>query len=147
MTRENLSRLALCDFTATTSSNFLWHSNGNPFLLRCRSQYTLAVAKPETIYHIKKLLQRRILFFFFFFFFLIILTFSTKWLALFVPLNRVRVLFRQLTSRLSTQLLVRDSYLSYVMRKPVSAICEQQRHRSACASSQSDQHFYCSLLG
>ena len=26
------------------------------------------------------------------------------------------------------------------------AICEQQRHRSACASAQSDQHLYCSLL-
>ena len=27
------------------------------------------------------------------------------------------------------------------MRKPVYAICEQQRRRSACASAQSDQHF------
>ena len=26
------------------------------------------------------------------------------------------------------------------------AICEQQRRRSACASAQSDQHLYCSLL-
>ena len=26
------------------------------------------------------------------------------------------------------------------------AICEQQRCRSACASAQSDQHLYCSLL-
>ena len=26
------------------------------------------------------------------------------------------------------------------MRKPVYAICEQQRRRSACASAQSDQH-------
>ena len=29
--------------------------------------------------------------------------------------------------------------LSHVMRKPVYAICEQQRHISACASSRSDQ--------
>ena len=27
------------------------------------------------------------------------------------------------------------------MRKPVSAICERQRRRSACASAQSDQPF------
>ena len=31
------------------------------------------------------------------------------------------------------------------MRKPAFAICEQQRHRSACASAQSDQHLCCSL--
>ena len=31
-------------------------------------------------------------------------------------------------------------YLSHVMRKPVYALCEQQRRRSACASAQSDQH-------
>ena len=31
------------------------------------------------------------------------------------------------------------------MRKPVYAICEQQRHRSACASAQSDQSLCCSL--
>ena len=37
-------------------------------------------------------------------------------------------------------------YLSYVMRKPVLAICEQQRRRSACASAQSDQRLYCLLL-
>ena len=30
--------------------------------------------------------------------------------------------------------------MSHVMRKPVYAICEQQRCRSACASAQSDQH-------
>ena len=35
--------------------------------------------------------------------------------------------------------------LSCVMRKPFYAICEQQRCRSACASTQSDQHFCCSL--
>ena len=36
---------------------------------------------------------------------------------------------------------------SHVMRKPVFAICEQQRCRSACASAQSDQHLCCSLPG
>ena len=35
--------------------------------------------------------------------------------------------------------------ISHVMRKPVFAICEQQRHRSACASAQSDQCLYYSL--
>ena len=38
-------------------------------------------------------------------------------------------------------------YLSHVMRKPVYVICEQQRHRSACAEAQADQRLYCSLLG
>ena len=37
-------------------------------------------------------------------------------------------------------------HMSHVMRKPVLAICEQQRCRSACASAQSDQHLCCSLL-
>ena len=31
-------------------------------------------------------------------------------------------------------------YMSLIMRKPVLAICEQQRRKSACASSQSVQH-------
>ena len=32
------------------------------------------------------------------------------------------------------------------MKKPVYAICEQQRSRSACASAQSDQHLcFCCL--
>ena len=35
-------------------------------------------------------------------------------------------------------------YLSRAIRKPVFAICEQQRRRSACASAQSDQHLCCS---
>ena len=35
--------------------------------------------------------------------------------------------------------------MSHVVRKPVYAIYEQQRHRSACASVQSDQHLCCSL--
>ena len=33
------------------------------------------------------------------------------------------------------------------MRKPVNAICEQQKCRSACASAQSDQRLYCLLPG
>ena len=33
------------------------------------------------------------------------------------------------------------------MRKPVCAICKQQRHRSACTSAQSDQRLCCLLLG
>ena len=37
-------------------------------------------------------------------------------------------------------------YMSHIMRKPVFAICEQQRRRSDCASAQSDQHLCCSLL-
>ena len=36
--------------------------------------------------------------------------------------------------------------LSRVIRKPVYALCEQQRCRSACASTQSDQRLCCSLL-
>ena len=35
--------------------------------------------------------------------------------------------------------------MSHFMRKPVYAICEQQRCRSACAYAQSDQHLCCSL--
>ena len=34
---------------------------------------------------------------------------------------------------------------SLIMRKPVFALCEQQRRKSACASAQSDQHLCCSL--
>ena len=37
--------------------------------------------------------------------------------------------------------------MSYVMRKHVYAVCEQQRRRSACTSAQSDQHLCCSLPG
>ena len=36
--------------------------------------------------------------------------------------------------------------VSHIMRKPVFAICEQQRRRSACASAQSDQCLCYSLL-
>ena len=32
------------------------------------------------------------------------------------------------------------------MRKPVFALCGQQRRKSACASAQSDQHLCCLLL-
>ena len=36
-------------------------------------------------------------------------------------------------------------YISHVMRKPVYAICEQQRRRSACTFAQCDQRLCCSL--
>ena len=36
-------------------------------------------------------------------------------------------------------------YMNHIMRKPVYAICEQQRRRPACASTQSDQRLCCSL--
>ena len=39
-----------------------------------------------------------------------------------------------------------QTYMSHVMRKPVYALCEQKRRRSACASVQSDQRLSCSLL-
>ena len=44
---------------------------------------------------------------------------------------------------------VRPIYLkmSHIMRKPFFVICKQQSRRSACASTQSDQRLYCSLLG
>ena len=35
--------------------------------------------------------------------------------------------------------------MSHSMRKPVHAICKQQRRRSACISAQSDQRLCCSL--
>ena len=38
-----------------------------------------------------------------------------------------------------------ENYMSHVVRKPVYAICEQQRRRSARASVQSDQCLSCSL--
>ena len=38
-----------------------------------------------------------------------------------------------------------NRHMSHVMRKPVLTICEQQRCRSACASTQSDQRLCCSL--
>ena len=36
--------------------------------------------------------------------------------------------------------------LSHIMRKPVFAICKQQKHRSACVSARSDQRLCYSLL-
>ena len=39
-----------------------------------------------------------------------------------------------------------DHEMSHVMRKPVFAIYEQQRCRSACACAQSDQRLCYSLL-
>ena len=37
--------------------------------------------------------------------------------------------------------------MGQIMRQPVFVICEQQRRRSACASTQSDQRLCCSLPG
>ena len=42
-------------------------------------------------------------------------------------------------------LRLRQSINEPVMRKPVFAICEQQRRRSVCTSTQSDQRLYYSL--
>ena len=39
-----------------------------------------------------------------------------------------------------------NHYLSHVMRKPVYAICKQQRRRSACAFAQSDQRLCCCII-
>ena len=50
-------------------------------------------------------------------------------------------------SLLWNMLSYQEYELSQVKRKPVFAICEQQRHRSACTSAQSDQHLCCSLPG
>ena len=47
---------------------------------------------------------------------------------------------------LSSKIRISQDYLSHIVRKPVYAICEQQRRRSACAAAQSDQHLCCSLL-
>ena len=37
------------------------------------------------------------------------------------------------------------THMSHIMRKPVYAICEQQRCRLASASAQSDQRLWCPL--
>ena len=42
--------------------------------------------------------------------------------------------------------MVLKDYLNLIIRKPVFALCEQQRRRLACTSAQSDQHLCCSLL-
>ena len=54
--------------------------------------------------------------------------------------RRTRQMLMQTCDCYSCMILLRR-----VMRKPFYAICEQQRCRSACASSQSDQHICCSL--
>ena len=38
-----------------------------------------------------------------------------------------------------------ENKVRHVVRKPVYAICEQQRRRSACTFAQTDQHLCCSL--
>ena len=38
-------------------------------------------------------------------------------------------------------------YMGRNTRKPVFGVCEQHRHRPACASAQSDQHLCYSLFG
>ena len=57
------------------------------------------------------------------------------------------VFWMQKNSFTSNTTEVRPIYLKmdHIMRKPVSFICEQQRRRSACASTQSDQ-LICSSL-
>ena len=45
---------------------------------------------------------------------------------------------RALPSEISLQ-------MSHILRKPVYAMCEQQRRRSVCASTQSNQRLCCSL--
>ena len=37
--------------------------------------------------------------------------------------------------------LILELHISHVMRKPALAICEQQKHKSASASTQSDSTF------
>ena len=50
-----------------------------------------------------------------------------------------------LSTMIFTMTVTVTDNMSHVMRKPVFDICERQRHRSACASAQSDQHL-CYLL-
>ena len=63
-------------------------------------------------------------------------------LAVFLCRSNLRLIFL-----VDLSLQFSGYHLSHVVRKPVYAICEQQRHRSACALSQSDQRLYCSLPG
>ena len=58
--------------------------------------------------------------------------------------NFLNDLHRKKIKPISIGMIAGDS-LSHVMRKPVYAICEQQRRRSDCASAQSDQRlcFHC----
>ena len=53
--------------------------------------------------------------------------------------------FDKLPQGILTNILMQIQ-MSHVLTKPVLAMCKQQRCRSACASAQSDQHLYCSLL-
>ena len=73
--------------------------------------------------------------------------------VLFVLVNHLGSLPRnsvvRLTDRLDMIIVVDwdvNPYMSHVMRKPVFAICEQHRRRSACASVQSDQRLCYSRL-
>ena len=50
-------------------------------------------------------------------------------------------------THLINSIIHEHSNRSHVMRKPTFAICEQQSHRSACASTQSDHCLCCSLPG
>ena len=65
-------------------------------------------------------------------------------------------LYLELKTKMDTEILIHllnlnvpkyQFYFSHVMRKPVYAICKQQRHRSACTFPQSDQRLCCSLPG
>ena len=68
---------------------------------------------------------------------------------------KVQVMFRLLTPHLLKSLFNSNSFkcqiidhwdkMSHATRKPVYAICEQQRRRSACASAQFDQRLWFSL--
>ena len=74
----------------------------------------------------------------------------------FYPIHRIRVNFcifhksscsRHLNGFTIEQSLMMNHMMIRIMRKPVLAICKQQRRRSACASMQSDQYLCCSLPG
>ena len=75
------------------------------------------------------------LFLFFFFFFVVVVVFNVKLDAI--------------NSFPSNTAEERHIYLKmdHIMRKSVFVICEHQRRRSACASTQSDQRLCCSLPG
>ena len=50
-----------------------------------------------------------------------------------------------LGKRINTHVFI-IRHMGPVMTKPVFAICEKQRRRSACASAQSDQRLYCRCI-
>ena len=60
--------------------------------------------------------------------------------------KRAPVLTLRLPSQFITHNNVTRYYMGLLMRKPVFALCEQQRLRSACASAKSDQHLCGSLF-